>query len=134
MTDESHLMPAINMTSNAEEGDLLLRVTGILPAADFHPFVVHIAESLSLKGWVRHDASGALIRAVGTEDQLVALVRAICNEIPVSLRLRSMDPDVVTVNTPEVGESFVVLPEDMVWHEPAIAPAAEPAAPLANVA
>jgi acylphosphatase len=134
MTDESHVLPATNMTSNAEEGDLLLRVTGILPAADFHPFVVHIAESLSLKGWVRHDAAGALIRAVGTEDQLVALVRAIRNEIPVSLRLRSMDPDLATASTPGVGESFVVLPEDMVWHEPAAALVAEPAAPRANVA
>jgi hydrogenase maturation factor HypF (carbamoyltransferase family) len=122
------------MNSNSEEGDLLLRVTGILPAADFHPFIVRVAHEIGLRGWVRHDAAGALVRAVGTEDHLVALIRAIRNETPVSLRLRSMDPDLITADTPAVGESFVALPEDVAWHDPATEPSPEHSVALAHVA
>lgn len=106
------------MNSNSEEGDLLLRVTGILPPADFHPFVIHAARELGLRGWVRHDAAGALVRAIGTEDQLVRLVRTIRNETPTSLRLRSMDPDLITSETPAAEMPFAALPEDNSWRAP----------------
>ena len=115
----------------ADEGDLLLQVGGILPAAEFHPFVVRTARGLGLRGWVRHDAAGALLRAVGTEAQLVKLVRAIRDDAPPAVRVRGMDPDLVTAATPPVGERFVALVDEPVdWPGPT--PSAP--APLAHVA
>ena len=121
------------MTSN-EEGDLLLRVSGILPAEEFHPFLVRVARELGLRGWVRHDSTGALIRAVGREDQLVQLVRAIRDDAPVSLRVRSMDPDLITGGTPPVGDAFTTLPADLEWRDRPAGPAPDHPALLANVA
>lgn len=102
-----------------DEGDLLLRVAGIVPAADFHPFVVKAARRLGLKGWVRHDSAGALIRAIGPELALVRLVRAIRNDAPPSARVRSLDPEVITPETPAVGERFMALVAEPVdWPTP----------------
>lgn len=107
------------MITNIEEGDLLLRVAGIIPPDEFHPFVVRIARRLGLRGWVRHDSAGALIRAVGSEEQLVMLVRAIREDGPPSLRVRGMDPEAITVHTPAAGDRFVPLvAADTDMHDP----------------
>lgn len=114
-----------------DEGDLLLQVSGILPAADFHPFVVAVARRLGLHGWVRHHPAGALVRAVGAEPQLVRLVCAIRDHAPASVRVRGMDPDLVTAATPPVSERFVALVEEPVdWP----GPTPDAPAPLARVA
>lgn len=99
---------------DVDEGDLLLRVTGILPAAEFHPFVVRRARQLGLRGWIRHEPCGALIRAIGTETLLVRLVRAIRAEAPPSARIRSLDTEPVTASLPLAGDHFVALIEEPV--------------------
>jgi acylphosphatase len=105
-----------------EEGDLLLRVTGRVPAAEFHPFVVSVARRQGLRGWIRHHPAGALIRAVGTEDDLVHLVRALRNEAPPSVGIRSQDTEAVAVDATPVGDSFVPLVEEAIpWREPVAA-------------
>ncbi|HVU34907.1 MAG TPA: acylphosphatase, partial [Opitutaceae bacterium] len=76
------------------------------------PFVVRVARKLGLRGWVRHDTGGALVRAVGLEDQLVLLVRAIRDDAPASLRVRGMEPEAVTPHTAPVGDRFVALVDD----------------------
>lgn len=116
---------------DVDEGDLLMQVNGMLPVADFHPFVARVARRLGLRGWIRHDPAGALIRAVGTEEQLVRLVRAIRDDSPPSVSVRGMDPDLITAATPAVGDRFVALIEETPeWHDPT---PTEPA-PLAHVA
>lgn len=103
-----------------EEGDLLLRVTGLVPAAEFHPFVVSVARRHGLRGWIRHHPAGALIRAVGTEDDLVQLVRALRNEAPPSIGIRSLDTEAVAVDSTAVGDGFIALVEEAIpWREPA---------------
>lgn len=112
-------------------GDLLLRVTGLVPAADFHPYIVRMARRLKLRGWIRHDPSGALIRAVGEEIPLAQLVRAIWTDSPPSTRVRSLDPEAITADLPPVGDHFAAIVEEPVeWHDP------EPSGtqPLAHVA
>jgi hydrogenase maturation factor HypF (carbamoyltransferase family) len=106
------------MTYVSEEGDLLLRVTGILPVADFHPFVLRLAHRLQLRGWVRHEAFGASIRAIGPEDEIVQLIRGIRDDAPPSLRVRGMNPDLITADTPQVGETFVALAEQIPHGQP----------------
>jgi hydrogenase maturation factor HypF (carbamoyltransferase family) len=106
------------MTTLVEEGDLLLHVTGILPVADFHPFVVRLARRLGVRGWIRHEAAGAVIRAIGTEDKLYQLVRAIRVEAPPSLRVRGMEPLLVTADTPAVGDGFTAITEELAIQAP----------------
>lgn len=108
------------MTIAAEEGEMLLRVAGKVPAVEFHPFVVRAAHRLGVRGWVQHDPAGALIRAIGTEDQLVLLVRAIRTGAPAAVSIRALDPEVITANTPAVSDHFTALAEASDWHEPAI--------------
>ncbi len=104
----------------SDEGDLLLRVTGIVPASDFHPFVLRAAKKLGLRGWIRHDPSGALIRAVGEELPLARFVRALWTDAPASARIRSMDPEAITADLPAVNDKFMALVEEAAeWHEPA---------------
>lgn len=106
------------MTTYTEEGDLLLRVAGMLPALEFDPFLMRVVRRLGLRGWVRHDGAGVLIRAIGFEEDLARLVRAIRVEAPPAVNVRGMAPDLITESTPMVGESFVILAEDHEWHAP----------------
>jgi hydrogenase maturation factor HypF (carbamoyltransferase family) len=113
------------MTTNPDEGDLLLRVTGFVPAEEFHPYVLRVARRFG------HDSAGALIRAVGYEDQLVRFVRAIRDDAPAAVRIRSLDPELITADTPIVGDKFAALAAETIeWHDPA--PDHTP--PLAHVA
>ena len=112
----------------SDEGDLLLRVTGFVPASDFHPFVVRAGRRLRLRGWIRHDNAGALIRAVGDEPQLAQLVRALWTDAPPSTCIRSLEPELILPETAPVGDRFVALIEEPVAH------AVEPEPVLAHVA
>ena len=127
-----HPIPADELVE-PDEGDLLLRVTGIVPPDDFHPFVVRVARHLRLRGWIRHDPAGALIRAVGEEIPLAQLVRALWTDAPPSARIRGLDPDLITADTPPVGDHFIALVEEPVgWADPDPEPSGTP--PLAHVA
>jgi len=121
----SHLDAAVD----PDEGDLLLRVTGYVPATDFHPVVVAAAQKLRVRGWVQSEAGGALIRAIGSETQLVSLVRAIRRAQPTSASIRSLDTEPIEATTLSVGDRFVALVAETV-----ALPDPTPSAPLANVA
>jgi acylphosphatase len=115
-----HRGAALDAAVDPDEGDLLLRVSGIIPADDFHPFVVRVARALRLRGWIRHDPAGALIRAVGDELQLLQLVRALLREAPPTARIRSLDPEAITTETPPIPDHFAAMvdqPDE--WHDPA---------------
>jgi hydrogenase maturation factor HypF (carbamoyltransferase family) len=100
------------MTTISDEGDLLLRVSGIVPTDDFQPFVLRLAHHIHVRGWVTNDSRGALIRAIGIESQLVGLVHGILHDAPPSLRIRSVDVEAVTDGSVPAGEGFVSLPDD----------------------
>lgn len=127
--DEPLASAHLDASVDADEGDLLLRVTGHLPAAEFQPVVVGAARRLGLRGWIVAGAGGALIRAVGTESQLVSLIRAIRHDQPASASIRGLDTEAIDPATPPVGDRFVALVvEPTPWHDP-VAPE-----PVANVA
>jgi hydrogenase maturation factor HypF (carbamoyltransferase family) len=116
------------MTINAEEGDVLVRVWGIVPAKEFQPFVVRSARRLRIRGWVTNDARGALIRAVGVDDAIAALVRAIRDAAPPAMRVRAIETELLTEGMPSVGERFCALPSGPEFHGSTSMP------PLARVA
>ena len=45
--------------------DRMLRVRGTVQGVGFRPFVLRLASELGVRGWVRNDAEGVLIRAPG---------------------------------------------------------------------
>lgn len=105
------MMPPVHVT-NSDEGELLLRVSGLIVAADFNPFVVRMARRLGVRGWIRCEGGGAVVRAIGDESSLALLVRAFWNESPASARIRSLDPLPLDAELPAVGESFLPLVEE----------------------
>jgi len=76
--------------------DLVLRVRGIVQGVGFRPFVHRVASRLRLRGWVRNDAQGVLIRAAGPAAQVEALMRALTEEAPAAARVfavETLSPD-----------------------------------------
>jgi len=59
-----------------------IRVTGIVQGVGFRPYVWHLAHQLNLTGWVRNDAAGVEVLAVGVAAQLEAFIRRLPQEIP----------------------------------------------------
>ena len=57
---------ASNPPAKREPSDMLLRVRGTVQGVGFRPFVHQVATRLGLRGWVRNDAEGVLIRAAGS--------------------------------------------------------------------
>ncbi len=62
--------------------DRLLRVRGTVQGVGFRPFVLRLAGELGVRGWVRNDAQGVLVRAVGDAAQLERLAADIVNRAP----------------------------------------------------
>ena len=74
------------------EVDVLLRVRGTVQGVGFRPFVRRAAAGLRLRGWVRNDTQGVLIRAAGPPPAIAALVRAIRADAPPAARVESVEP------------------------------------------
>lgn len=94
-----------------DDGEILLRVVGLLPAGEFEGFLLKVGRQLKLRGWVKPESSGALVRALGTEDQLLKLVRAIRCDAPPSARVRSLELEALTPETPGLSVGFEPLLE-----------------------
>jgi hydrogenase maturation protein HypF len=116
------------MTINAEDGDVLVRVWGIMPAKEFEPFVVRLARRLRIRGWVTNDARGALIRAVGVDDAIATLIRGIRDDAPPAMRVRAIETELLTEGMPPASDRFCTLPNGPEFH------GFTPVPPLARVA
>lgn len=71
--------------------DRLLRVRGTVQGVGFRPFVLRLATGLGLRGWVRNDAEGVLIRAIGEDEQLEKLARQVVCKAPAAARVTSVE-------------------------------------------
>ncbi|HND61742.1 MAG TPA: acylphosphatase, partial [Opitutaceae bacterium] len=79
-------MPAV-----ADQTDLLLRVRGIVQGVGYRPFVQRTATRLGVRGWVRNDAQGVLIRAVGSAAAVRAFAAALRDEAPAAARVAAVE-------------------------------------------
>jgi hydrogenase maturation protein HypF len=70
---------------------MVLRVRGVVQGVGFRPFVHRVATRLGLRGWVRNDSEGVLIRAVGPAPAVKALVRALRAEAPPAARVQEVE-------------------------------------------
>jgi hydrogenase maturation protein HypF len=95
-----------------QTADVLLRVRGIVQGVGFRPFVHRIATALHLRGWVRNDAQGVLIRAVGNSDDVDMLVTRLREQAPPAAHLASVQLQAVAPELPPVGEDFRIVASD----------------------
>ncbi|MBS0664719.1 MAG: carbamoyltransferase HypF [Verrucomicrobia bacterium] len=97
-------MPAV-----ADQTDLLLRVRGIVQGVGYRPFVQRTASRLGLRGWVRNDAQGVLIRAIGPAAAVRSFAAALREQAPAAARVAAVEsrrPDPAAV---PAGEEFAIL-------------------------
>lgn len=71
--------------------DRLLRVRGTVQGVGFRPFVLRLATELGVQGWVRNDAQGVLIRALGDPAQLEHFAAALAGRAPPAARVAGVE-------------------------------------------
>jgi hydrogenase maturation protein HypF len=100
-------MPSLPATL---ESDVLLRVRGVVQGVGFRPFVQRTAAALHLRGWVRNDAHGVLIRAMGAASDIESLLYALHHEAPGAARVQSVEAEPVEDSSAgSVGPEFVIV-------------------------
>lgn len=70
------------MTSIDAPVERRIRIRGIVQGVGFRPYVWHLAHELNLSGWVRNDAAGVEVLAIGTAAQLQTFTQRLPREIP----------------------------------------------------
>jgi hydrogenase maturation protein HypF len=89
--------------------DRLLRVRGTVQGVGFRPFVVRAATRLGLRGWVRNDAQGVLLRAVGEAKSIDRLADELAVCAPAAARVTAVESLAVPAGCDGVDGGFVVL-------------------------
>lgn len=92
--------------------DTLLRIRGTVQGVGFRPFVHRTAVRLGLRGWVRNDAAGVLIRVQGDSAQVAALVTALQHEAPPAAQVDSIERLAPGADEQAVGPQFTILESD----------------------
>ncbi|MCX6955890.1 MAG: carbamoyltransferase HypF, partial [Verrucomicrobia bacterium] len=88
--------------------DRLVRVKGTVQGVGFRPFVQRTAERFGVRGWVRNDARGVLIRAVGSTEAVEIFVASIVPEAPAAAVIESVE-DELNLDFSPVGEGFTII-------------------------
>ncbi len=106
--------------------DVLVRVRGTVQGVGFRPFVHGLATRLGLRGWVRNDSEGVLIRAAGPAPAVTELVRALRDEAPAAAAIQEIeeapagpgerapaDPFLIAPSGPQGLPAATALPPDL---------------------
>jgi hydrogenase maturation protein HypF len=96
----------------AEAGDVLLRVRGTVQGVGFRPFVHRAAAGLNLRGWVRNDSQGVLIRAAGPLAAIAALRRALETGAPPAARVEAIETALPGPATAPAPLGFLIAASD----------------------
>jgi len=89
---------------------MVLRVRGVVQGVGFRPFVHRVATRLGLRGWVRNDSEGVLIRAAGPAPAVEELVRALSEDAPPAARVRELEARPAGEDDPGPAASFTIAP------------------------
>jgi len=93
-----------------EPSDMLLRVRGTVQGVGFRPFVHRVATRLGLRGWVRNDAEGVLIRAVGPARAVAELLGALRSEAPAAARVEDIEAVHAGTWDGDAAPAFTIAP------------------------
>ncbi len=97
------------MRAPAEETDVLLRVRGVVQGVGFRPFVQRAASRLRVRGWVRNDPQGVLIRAVGPAGAIHSLMGVLRTEAPPAARVSAVESQPPDAAAAPAGAGFVIV-------------------------
>lgn len=97
------------MPTTQRELDVLFRVRGIVQGVGFRPFVQRAAARLRLRGWVRNDSQGVLVRVSGAEDAVGAFARALRADAPPAARVQAVEAHTPDAAAPPVGDDFAIF-------------------------
>ncbi len=106
-------MPERASHREAESEESLLEISGTVQGVGFRPFLARLAARLGLRGWVRNDERGVMVRAIGRPSELARFSRQVRRQLPVAARMRSLRwrPVQPAEELPPLPESgFVIVP------------------------
>ena len=89
---------------------MLLRVRATVQGVGYRPFVHQVATRLGLRGWVRNDAEGVLIRAVGPASAVAELMQALTSEAPAASRVQDIEASPAGTLDQEAAAFFTIAP------------------------
>src|SRR5271165_373711 len=90
--------------------DMAVRVRGVVQGVGFRPFVHRVATRLGLRGWVRNDSEGVLIRAAGPGPAVTELVRALWSEAPAAARVQVVEALPTVAADDDPAAPFAIAP------------------------
>jgi hydrogenase maturation protein HypF len=93
--------------------DVLLRVRGTVQGVGFRPFVHRVALREGLRGWVRNDAQGVLIRACGEPAAVQALVDALRRDAPRAARVQGIEQSPPAPGDQPAGAHFTISESEL---------------------
>lgn len=96
------------MTVASPTTDTLLRVRGTVQGVGFRPFVHRLALRHGLRGWVRNDAHGVLLRVAGEAGRVAAFTAALTRETPSAATITAIEPTAPTPADAPVGDTFTI--------------------------
>ncbi len=96
------------MIKTPTTSDALIRVRGTVQGVGFRPFVHRVALRLDLRGWVRNDRDGVLIRATGHPAQVEALIGQLRSEAPPAARVTEIERSIPSDLDQPVGTQFAI--------------------------
>lgn len=90
--------------------DRLIRVRGTVQGVGFRPFVQRLAAERGVRGWVRNDGRGVLVRVVGEAATLGRFVRDLAAEAPPAARVEAVETidETEAEGWPAAGDGFVI--------------------------
>lgn len=89
--------------------DRLLRVRGTVQGVGFRPFVARLAAEFGLRGWVRNDPEGVLVRAIGGATELEQLAAAITTRAPAAAVVSGVEWSAPQDDTPGANGAFCII-------------------------
>lgn len=104
--------PALSAARGEPAADVVLRIRGTVQGVGFRPFVHRTAVRLGLRGWVRNDRQGVLVRLAGERAQIGAFERALREELPPAAHVLSVSEQPADAAWPEAGPGFAIAASD----------------------
>ncbi len=87
----------------------MLRVRGTVQGVGFRPFVLRLATEIGVRGWVRNDAEGVLVRAVGEAPRLEELAAQLVRQAPPASRVSGVEWLDLVPAGPSVNGGFSII-------------------------
>ncbi len=97
------------MKSEPPSLDRMLRVRGTVQGVGFRPFVLRLATEIGVRGWVRNDAEGVLVRAVGEAPRLEELAAQLVRQAPPASRVSGVEWLDLVPAGPSVNGGFSII-------------------------